>query len=225
MPDTRRIEREIRQVLADKTANVHVEVLGDDLCHLRGRLSGPSDTPYAGGTFFVDIVLPGNYPFAPPKMKFETRIYHPNISSVTGAICLDILKDEWSPVLTLKTVLISLQSLLCDAAPDNPQDAEVAKRYISDRAGFDRTATDWTKQYAITETHAPSQPPSHPTPPPNPKPEKQPPPPPEEVGLDRAAIARMTEMGFPRALVVRALRQSDGNEVRALEAVLADNVL
>jgi ubiquitin-conjugating enzyme (huntingtin interacting protein 2) len=70
-----------------------------------------------GGKFVIDIVIPNEYPFSPPKMKFITPIYHPNVSSQTGAICLDILKDAWTPVLTLKTALISLQSLLCDPAP------------------------------------------------------------------------------------------------------------
>jgi len=75
----------------------------------------------------VDIKIPDEYPFKPPIMKFETKIWHPNISSVTGAICLDILKNEWTPALTIRTALISLQALLCAPEPDDPQDAEVAK--------------------------------------------------------------------------------------------------
>jgi ubiquitin-conjugating enzyme (huntingtin interacting protein 2) len=81
-------------------------------------------------------------------MKFLTKVYHPNISSASGAICLDILKDAWSPVLTLKSTLISLQSLLCSPEPSDPQDAEVAKHYMASRAGFDDTARYWTHIYA-----------------------------------------------------------------------------
>ena len=73
-------------------------------------------------------------------MKFDTKIWHPNISSVTGAICLDILKDNWTPALTIRTALISLQALLCAPEPTDPQDAEVAKQYLSNRALFDQTA-------------------------------------------------------------------------------------
>ncbi len=85
------------------------------------------DTPYEGGIFHVDIHIPPDYPFKPPKMKFDTKIWHPNISSQTGAICLDILKNEWTPALTIRTALISLQALLCAPEPDDPQDAEVAR--------------------------------------------------------------------------------------------------
>ena len=78
-------------------------MVGDDLKHWMGTIQGPVDTPYAGGRFVVDIVIGERYPFMPPKMKFLTKIWHPNVSSVTGAICLDILKSEWSPALTIRT--------------------------------------------------------------------------------------------------------------------------
>jgi ubiquitin-conjugating enzyme (huntingtin interacting protein 2) len=81
-------------------------------------------------------------------MKFLTKVYHPNISSASGAICLDILKDAWSPVLTLKSTLISLQSLLCSPEPSDPQDAEVAKHYTTSKRSFDETARYWTQIYA-----------------------------------------------------------------------------
>ena len=63
-------------------------------------------------------------------------VWHPNISSQTGAICLDILKDQWSPALTMKTALISLQALLCTPEPSDPQDAEVANMYLSNMEQF-----------------------------------------------------------------------------------------
>ena len=59
-----------------------------------------------------DIVVPESYPFQPVKMKFLTKVYHPNISSASGAICLDILKDKWTAAYNIQTVLLSLQSLL-----------------------------------------------------------------------------------------------------------------
>ena len=59
-----------------------------------------SDSPYSGGVFFLSIHFPTDYPFKPPKVNFTTRIYHPNINS-NGSICLDILRDQWSPALTI----------------------------------------------------------------------------------------------------------------------------
>jgi ubiquitin-conjugating enzyme (huntingtin interacting protein 2) len=132
---------------------------------LKGSFPGPQDTPYEGGHFEVvsyrlvflicllttlpqDIIIPETYPFQPVKMKFITKVYHPNISSASGAICLDILKDAWSPVLTLKSTLISLQSLLCSPEPNDPQDAEVAKHYMTSKSSFEDTATYWTQIYA-----------------------------------------------------------------------------
>jgi ubiquitin-conjugating enzyme (huntingtin interacting protein 2) len=118
---------------------------------LRGSIRGPSDTPYDGGVFHVDITIPPSYPFEPPKMKFATKIWHPNVSSQTGAICLDILKDQWSPALTIKTALLSLQALLSTPEPNDPQDAEVAKMYLGNRAEFDRMAKYWTETYATVK--------------------------------------------------------------------------
>ena len=77
-----------------------------------------------------------------------TKIWHPNVSSVTGAICLDILKDQWSPALTIKTALVSLQALLSAPEPSDPQDAEVAKQFLNDHKAFEQTAKHWTKSYA-----------------------------------------------------------------------------
>merc|ERR1711865_1152721 len=122
--------------------------------HWKGTLKGPTGTPYEGGIFKIDIQLPPDYPFVPPKMKYETKIWHPNISSESGAICLDILKNEWSPALTIRTALISLQALLSAAEPDDPQDAVVAKMYKGDRPTFDATAKFWTETYARPESGA-----------------------------------------------------------------------
>merc|ERR1712176_469079 len=111
-------------------------------------MGGPEGTPYEGGVFDVDVLIPSEYPFEPPKMKFTTKIWHPNISSQTGAICLDILKDQWSPALTIKTALLSLRALLSSPEPNDPQDAEVADMYKTDRKKFEKTAKFWTETYA-----------------------------------------------------------------------------
>lgn len=145
-----RLTKELSEVgKDDKTSGVKaVPVSEGNLKHLKGTIQGPSGTCYEGGVFEIDIQIPKQYPFEPPKMKFLTKIWHPNISSQTGAICLDILKDQWSPALTIKTALLSLQALMCSPEPGDPQDAEVAKMYTTDRKKFDKTAKFWTDTYA-----------------------------------------------------------------------------
>ncbi|KAI0311180.1 ubiquitin-conjugating enzyme/RWD-like protein [Amylostereum chailletii] len=144
----RRVSKEIADCKNDKSSNINVDLIDNSPYHLRGSFKGPEDTPYAGGLYEVDIVIPDSYPFQPVKMKFITKVYHPNVSSASGAICLDILKDAWSPVLTLKSTLISLQSMLCSPEPNDPQDAEVAKHYMTSRPSFEDTARYWAQAYA-----------------------------------------------------------------------------
>lgn len=86
-------------------------------------------------------------------MKFDTKIWHPNISSQTGAICLDILKNEWTPALTIRTALISLQALLSAPEADDPQDAEVANMYKTDMEEFNRKAAEWVTTFAKEVTN------------------------------------------------------------------------
>jgi len=146
-----RLRKELSEVgKVDETSGVSAAAAGDgsNLRHLKGKINGPESTCYEGGIFEIDIQIPKQYPFEPPKMKFTTKIWHPNISSQTGAICLDILKDQWSPALTIKTALLSLRALLSSPEPNDPQDAEVAKMYIGDRKKFEKTAKFWTETYA-----------------------------------------------------------------------------
>jgi ubiquitin-conjugating enzyme (huntingtin interacting protein 2) len=84
-----RLLKELKEVTKDDTSGIKAApVVEGNLRHLKGTIPGPSGTPYEGGVFEIDIVIPKQYPFEPPKMKYMTKIWHPNISSQTGAICL-----------------------------------------------------------------------------------------------------------------------------------------
>jgi len=146
-----RIKREFKEVVkSEEVAKcaIRIDLLNDSWTQLKGEIAGPPDTPYKWGNFKLEIVVPESYPFNPPKVRFLTKIWHPNISSVTGAICLDILKDQWAAAMTLRTVLLSLQALLSAAEPDDPQDAVVARQYKDQPSIFRSTAQYWTGVYA-----------------------------------------------------------------------------
>ena len=149
----RRLQKEIQDILKDKIAGITLtNPQGNtditDLTHFKGHFRGPPDTPYEGGQYEVDIRITPEYPFKPPDMRFVTKIWHPNVSSQTGAICLDTLGSAWSPVLTLKSALISLQSLLASPEPKDPQDAEVASMLLTRPDEFAHVAREWAVRYA-----------------------------------------------------------------------------
>ena len=125
-----------------------IEHVNDSNLEIIGKIMGPFDSPYDGGVFRVDIQIPNQYPLIPPKCKMITKVWHPNVSSVTGAICLDILKDEWSPAFSISSILLSIQALLSNPNPSDPQDAVVGSQYTKNRELFNRTARYWTNVYA-----------------------------------------------------------------------------
>jgi len=143
----RRITKELKDLESDPPANCSAGPVGDDLFTWNATISGPADSPYDGGVFFLSIAFPQDYPFKPPKIKFTTKIYHCNVND-KGGICLDILKDNWSPALTISKVLLSICSLLTDPNPDDPLVPNIAKLYKTNRKQHDKIAREWTVKYA-----------------------------------------------------------------------------
>lgn len=145
---SRRIQRELEDLRANPLETCSAGLIKDeDLFTWEATLLGPKDSPYEGGCFSLRLEFPVNYPFRPPKVAFVTKVFHPNINA-QGGICLDILKDQWSPALSAVKVLLSISSLLTDANPKDPLVPEIARLYVEDRAEFDRTAREWTQRYA-----------------------------------------------------------------------------
>ncbi|UZO10063.1 uncharacterized protein OCT59_001661 [Rhizophagus irregularis] len=121
--------------------------VGDDLLHWKATIMGPLDSPYEGGVFFLDIQIPTDYPFKPPRIMFTTKIYHPNIDS-NGNIDLDILRQHWSPGLSISKLLLSICSFLTDPNPDCGS-LEISNLYKNDRARYEATVREWTRKYAM----------------------------------------------------------------------------
>ena len=144
----RRLQREYADIQADPPANCTAgPVSPDDLFKWEAMIFGPDASPFQGGVFNLSISFPSEYPFKPPIITFKTKIYHPNINAA-GGICLDILKGQWSPALSISKVLLSILSLLTDANPNDPLVPEIADIYKRDRATYDSKAREWTRLYA-----------------------------------------------------------------------------
>ena len=126
-------------------------------------------TPYEGGAFDITIGFPRTYPFEPAQIRFRTKIYHCNVSN-EGEVCHEILRDKWSPVLTLAQVLVSIKSLLKNpnlgfpgidgyaSFPDLKEpgvksiyNREIAEQFKHDRTKYDQVAREWTDQHARGE--------------------------------------------------------------------------
>lgn len=146
---SKRIMNELEEIKKDPPSNCNAGPIGDNLYNWVGTIIGPSDSPYSGGLFKLDITFPINYPFKPPKVKFTTPIYHPNINR-NGNICLDTLTSNWSPALTIIKVLLSISSLLTDPNPDDPLDKNIAELYLHDYQKFKQNARNHTIRYAYS---------------------------------------------------------------------------
>lgn len=144
----RRIQKELKDLQMDPPANCSAGPIGEDLFKWEGVIMGPADSPYQGGVFKLEILFPVDYPFKPPKIQFTTKIYHPNINTA-GLICLDILKQQWSPALTISKVLLSITSLLTDPNPDDPFVPEIAQLYKANKAKYEENARLHTLRYAV----------------------------------------------------------------------------
>lgn len=149
----RRLKQEWLNLQNDQLPTCFAAPISDeDMFHWTGTISGPSNTPYCDGTFYVSIRLPEIYPREPPQLTFTTPIFHPNVSS-QGDIHLGELEPaQWSPVLTIRTLLISLQALLSDPniAEGCAVNEEAAKMCLEDPEGFEERARQWTVSHAMT---------------------------------------------------------------------------
>ena len=146
---TKRIKKELEEISKEPPSNCSAGPINhDNIFEWSATILGPSESPYAGGVFKLNIIFNEKYPFKPPKVKFLTRIFHPNINS-NGSICLDILNVNWSPALTITKLLLSISSLLTDPNPNDPLVKSIADMYIHQKEEYNRRAREFTLRYAV----------------------------------------------------------------------------
>merc|ERR1712021_79546 len=123
-----RILKETQRLQQDPVVGIYAEPNEKNFRHFYVKIAGPTETPYEGGLFDCELFLPDEYPMVAPKVLFRTKIYHPNIDKL-GRICLDILKNKWSPALQIRAVLLSIQALMSLPNLDDPLDQEIADHW------------------------------------------------------------------------------------------------
>jgi ubiquitin-protein ligase len=146
----RRVLKEIELITKEPTEGISVVIPNTDNCFVWiATLDGPTETPYEGGKFDLEITIPQEYPHKPPNVKFLTKIYHTNVSPQSGYICLDILKMKWSPALSIQKVILSVSSLMSEPNPDDPLHGEAAQLLKNNPDAYHQKAKVWTQEYAV----------------------------------------------------------------------------
>jgi len=143
-----RITKETERLAKDPPPGIVAAPTPENPRYFKVVMYGPSDSPYEGGVFHLELFLPEEYPMVPPKVRFLTRVYHPNIDRI-GRICLDILKDKYSPALLIRSVLLSIQALLSAPNPDDPLANDVAELWKKNESQAIKNAREWTMKYAM----------------------------------------------------------------------------
>ncbi|XP_032251107.1 ubiquitin-conjugating enzyme E2 N-like [Phoca vitulina] len=146
-----RIIKETQCLLAEPVPGIKAEPDESNVHYFHVVIDGPHDSPFEGRTFQLELFLPEEYPMADPKVRFMTKIYHPNVDKL-GRICLDILKDKWFPALQICTVLLSIQAMLSALNPDDPLANDVVEQWKTNEAQAIETARAWTRLYAMNNT-------------------------------------------------------------------------
>lgn len=124
---SKRLQQELMSLMMEKDTSISAFPTGDNLLHWKGTIKGPQDTVYEGLSFKLQLDFPSSYPYAPPKVRFQTTCFHPNVNEADGEICLDILKEQWSALYDVRTILLSIQSLLGEPNNDSPLNPHAAQ--------------------------------------------------------------------------------------------------
>ena len=141
MDAKRRVMRDFKKMRDDPPHGVSAVPDESDIMKWTAVIFGPEDSCWEGGVFKLALEFTSEYPLLPPKVKFLTPVYHPNVYT-NGDICMDILKAQWSPVYDAAALLLSIQSLLADPNPASAANADAAQVFTSNRKLYEERVMD-----------------------------------------------------------------------------------
>ncbi|CAK9184350.1 unnamed protein product [Ilex paraguariensis] len=121
----KRLQSELMALMMGGDSGISAFPEEDNIFCWKGTITGSKDTVFEGTDYKLSFSFPTDYPFKPPKVKFETGCFHPNVD-VYGNICLDILQDKWSSAYDVRTILLSIQSLLGEPNTSSPLNTQAA---------------------------------------------------------------------------------------------------
>lgn len=133
-----RLMSDLKSISNEPPEGCSASPCGDENLFVWGAtIFGPEDTPWEGGIFSLRVTFGESYPEKPPRVRFISEIYHPNVYR-DGTLCMDIIQDAWSPCHNVSTILTSIQSLLTDPNPASPANPEAAHLYQTDIQSYNR---------------------------------------------------------------------------------------
>lgn len=149
MATTNRLLKEFKEIKKENDGNILIGPSEEDLQKWSGQLKGPIGTPYQDGVFGLICQMTLTYPLSPPIIKFRSKIFHPNVHSSTGEICLDILKNQWTPAWTLLYVFKAILILLSNPEHSSPLNCDAGNLLRQkDHRGYCSMAYMYTKMLA-----------------------------------------------------------------------------
>lgn len=144
-----RLKKEMEMAKIQLTEGFSASPISEDnLLLWKATIPGPKNSPFEGGSFDLEIMYGLDYPWQPPKVKFLTKVYHPNISP-KGGICLDILKKSWSPCINIITLLLSISSLLTEPNTEHGLSLDILAICKMNPSLYEENARKWTQLYAM----------------------------------------------------------------------------
>eukprot|EP01026_Neomeris_dumetosa_P055013 TRINITY_DN4972_c0_g1_i2.p2 TRINITY_DN4972_c0_g1~~TRINITY_DN4972_c0_g1_i2.p2 ORF type:complete len:182 (+),score=8.07 TRINITY_DN4972_c0_g1_i2:83-547(+) len=143
-----RLSIEAQEINDARIPNLQFSPINDNMKEWLLIITGPENSPYEGGTFFVKISFTENYPLQPPIVKFKTVTFHCNVDQNGDVNVESLLSRTWSPVIQLKSLVVQIVEMFQKPIITNACNKQIAKLYIEDRQKYDVIAKQWTKEFA-----------------------------------------------------------------------------